>query len=42
MSEWFLVNVLLRQGCVISPWLFNVYMCGVVHEVIARVLEKGL
>ena len=23
VSEWFLVNVGLRQGCVMSPWLFN-------------------
>ena len=23
-SEWFLVNVGLRLGCVMSPWLFNV------------------
>ena len=31
VSEWFLVNVGLRQGCVMSPWLFNVYnMDGVV------------
>ena len=30
MSEWFLVNVGLRQGCAMSPWLFNVYMDGVV------------
>ena len=42
MSEWFLVNVGLRQGCVISPWLFNVYMDGVVREVNVRVLGKGL
>ena len=25
-----------------SPWLFNVYMDGVVQEVNARVLGKGL
>ena len=30
MSEWFSVNVGLRQGGVMSPWLFNVYMDGVV------------
>ena len=28
MSDWFPVNVGLRQGCVMSPWLFNVYMDG--------------
>ena len=33
VSEWFPVNVGLRQGCVISPWVFNVYMDGVVREV---------
>ena len=33
MSEWFPVNVGLRQGCVMSPWLFNVYMDGVVRGV---------
>ena len=33
VRELFLVNVGLRQGCVMSPWLFNVYMNGVVREV---------
>ena len=42
MSEWFPVNVGLRQGCVMSPWLFNVYMDGAVREVNVRVLGKGL
>ena len=34
--------VLLRQGYVMSPWLFNVYMDGVVREVNVWVLGKGL
>ena len=42
MSEWFPVNVGLRQGCVMSPWLFNVYMDGVVREINITVLGKGL
>ena len=42
MSEWFPVNVGLRQGCVMSPWLFNVYMDGVVREVNIRELGKGM
>ena len=29
-SEWFEVNVGLRQGCMMSQWLFNMYMDGVV------------
>ena len=42
VSETFPVNVGLRQGCVMSPWLFNVYMDDVVREVKVRVLGKGL
>ena len=42
VSEWFPVNVGLRQDCVMSPWLFNVYMDGVVREVNVGVLGKGL
>ena len=34
------VNVGLRQSCVMSPWLFNAYMDGVVREVNVRVLGK--
>ena len=30
VSEWFPVNCGLRQGCVMSPCLFNVYMDGVI------------
>ena len=42
VSEWLPVNVGLRQGCVMSPWLFTVYMDGVIREVNVRVLAKGL
>ena len=42
VSEWFPVNVGLRQGCVMSPWLFIEYIDCVVREVNARALAKGL
>ena len=42
MDEWFPVNVGLRQGCVMSPWLFNVYMDGVFRKVNVRVCGKRL
>ena len=42
MSEWFPVRVGLRQGCVTSPWLFNLYIDEAVREVNARVLGRGL
>ena len=32
-SEWFEVSVGLRQGCVMSLWLFNLFMDGVMKEV---------
>ena len=32
VSDCFLVNVGLRQGCVMSPWLFNVYIWMVWFE----------
>ena len=36
MSEWFPINIGLRQGCVMSLWLFNVYMDDVGREVNVR------
>ena len=36
------MRVGLRQGCVMSLWLFNLYIDGVVREVNARVLGKVL
>ena len=42
VSEWFPVRVGLKQGCVMSLWLFNLYIDGVVREVNARVFGRGL
>ena len=42
VSNWFPVKVGLRQGCVMSPWLFNVYMDGVVREVYERASDIGV
>ncbi len=41
-SDWFPVRAGLRQGCVMSPLLFNVYMDGVAREHNARMLGRGL
>ena len=32
-SEWFRIESGVRQGCIMSPWLVNVYMDGVMKEV---------
>ena len=33
MSGWFHITQGVRQGCVMSPWLFNVFMDGIIREV---------
>ena len=38
ISEYFPVEVGLREGCVMSPWFYNMYMDGVVKEVYVRML----
>ena len=42
VSERFPLNIGLRLGCVMSPWLFNAYMDGVMREVNVKVLKKVL
>ncbi len=39
LSESFKVGV--RQGCVMSPWLFNIYMDGCIREMKVRVWDLG-
>ncbi len=41
-SEHFEIKVELRQGCVMSPWLFNIYMDGVMREMKGKVGEVGV
>ena len=40
VSEWFPATVGLRQARLITPWLFNVYMDGVVREVKVSVWQR--
>ncbi len=40
-SESFLVEVGVRQGCVMSPWLFNGFMDGCMKEMKCKVGNKG-
>ena len=41
VNEWFSVNAGLRQGCVMSPWLFNLFMDVVLREELARTVRRG-
>ncbi len=41
-SKNFEIKVCLRQGCVMSPWLFNIYTDGVMRKVKGKVGEVGV
>ena len=41
-SERFRIDSGVRQGCIMSPWLFNVYMDGVMKEVKVGMGRKGV
>ena len=38
MREFFNLMVGLKQGCIMSPWLFSVYM----EEIQGRVVDAGI
>ncbi len=40
-SESFSVEVGVRQGCVMSPWLFNIFMDGCMREMKSKVINMG-
>ncbi len=41
LRDSFVIEVGVRQGCVISPWLFNVFMDGCMREMKAKVGKIG-
>ena len=41
-GEWFEEGVGLRQGCVMSPWLFNLFMDAVMKEVREKTGDVGV
>ena len=41
-SKQFRIDCWVRQGCILSPWLLNVYMDGVVKEVKMGMVRKGV
>ncbi len=38
-SESFAVDVGVRHGCVMSPWLFNIFMDGCMREMKCKVVK---
>ncbi len=42
MAECFKIKAGLGQGCVMSPWMFNVFMDGVVREMKAKIGNLGV
>ena len=40
-GELFRIDSGIRQGCIMSPWLFNVYMDGVMKEVKMGMGRRG-
>ncbi len=42
LSEFFELKVGLKQRYVLSPWLFNVFMDGVIKEIQGRAVNVGI
>ena len=42
VSKWFRIDSGVRQGCMMSPWLFHVYMDGAMKEVKMGTERRGV
>ncbi len=42
MDECFKIKASLRQGCVMPPWLFNIFMYGVIRKIKAEIGNLGI
>ena len=42
MSDIFRVTTAVRQGCCLSPVIFNTYMDKIIHEVLSSVDRRGI
>ena len=42
LSDGFAVDVEVRLGCVMSPWLFNIFVDGCMRELKAKVGNIGV
>ena len=41
MSDCFKIDSGVRQGCIMAPWLFNVYMDAIMKEVKMGMRRRG-
>src|SRR5678815_3421689 len=41
-GDWFRISSGVRQGCVMSPWFFNLYMDGVMKEFEVEMAKNGV
>ena len=42
MLHYTSIIIVIDVGCVMSPWLFNVYMAAIARKVTIRMLIRGL